>query len=76
MPTNRTAFSVCGHKGHGAFCHRCKEAERLEGLAKQKGTSPEDAKKHGAEAARLRGPRRKKGERMTALPAQAEQPSS
>lgn len=23
-------FSVCGHSGKGAYCHRCKDAEALE----------------------------------------------
>lgn len=32
MPATRHKFQ-CGHKGHGAFCHRCAEAARMQSFA-------------------------------------------
>lgn len=32
MPSTRMRFS-CGHKGFGAFCHRCADSERFAKLA-------------------------------------------
>lgn len=66
----RIQFSKCGHKGMGAFCHRCAEADRLEAIGngekKPVGTGRKDGKPVAfagwkkedflAEAKRLRGP--------------------
>jgi hypothetical protein len=30
MPARRHSFNGCSHKGFGAFCHRCAQAEKLE----------------------------------------------
>ncbi len=62
MPTTKMSFSKCGHKGHGAYCHRCDDAERLEKLAdtptdKRKSHKEWDEGALRAEAARLRAPR-------------------
>lgn len=34
MPATRAKFSQCQHRGFGAYCHRCAEAERMEACAK------------------------------------------
>lgn len=34
----RHTFSSCGHKGFGAYCHRCKEADRMDAIADGKAT--------------------------------------
>ena len=52
MPSTKAKFSSCGHRGHGAFCHRCQQAAKIE----------EDEGKVTAEVLRLRGPQRKKGQ--------------
>ena len=61
MSTTKNNFSKCGHKGRGAHCHRCADADRLEKLAdvpQDKRTAFKDLDKAQllAEAARLRGP--------------------
>ena len=53
MPSTKAKFSKCGHRGRGAHCHRCEQADRLE---KQNGDP--------AEVARLRS-QLKKGQRIT-----------
>ena len=69
MPATRHRFSKCSHKGYGAVCQRCKLAEQLVTLS----DTPKNKRKKGyghdwdndkllAEAARLRGPQRKKGQ--------------
>ena len=50
MPVTKAQFSKCGHRGHGAHCHRCEQADKLE----KEGGAP-------FEVERLRGPQRKKG---------------
>ena len=56
MPSTKARFSKCGHRGHGAHCHRCEQADKLE-------------KKGGlvavAEAIRLRGPQKNKNRRAS-----------
>lgn len=70
MPTTRHRFSKCSHRGLGAQCARCQTAERLEAMAE----IPKNKRKEGlyqdwdkeqllAEAKRLRGPQKKKGQR-------------
>ena len=72
MPASKMTFSNCSHRGHGANCHRCAAADKLEALAAK--SSGEEAKKQMAEVERLRGPQRKKGERMGSRPVQAPMP--
>lgn len=67
MPANRHTFSNCGHKGWGGYCHRCKEADKLEAKSKQKGVAKEEVEKLKAEVDRLRGRQYTKAERR-ALP--------
>jgi hypothetical protein len=76
MPATRHRFSKCSHKGYGAVCNRCKTAEQFVTLAEtpkakrpKKGLGHDwDSEKLLAEAARLRGPQRKKGQPASALP--------
>lgn len=44
MPSSKMRFS-CGHRGFGSFCHRCKDAERLEALSVQSTTVPTKKRK-------------------------------
>lgn len=75
MPATRHSFGKCGHKGFGAECHRCAEADRMESLsgAKAKALGPQMGKRKDrvgsfkgwkkeqflVEAARLRAPHTK-----------------
>ena len=53
MPVTRRKFSKCGHKGFGVSCHRCEQAEKIEGqVAKLKDGEKKDKLK--AEVKRLR----------------------
>jgi hypothetical protein len=46
MSATRHRFSKCGHKGFGAFCHRCDTADKLEAKAKTvKKAEPKEGKK-------------------------------
>lgn len=60
MPHRRHGFSGCSHKGYGAHCHRCAQADKLEAKL-PKNIASEDFAKKKAEIDRLRAPAKKKG---------------
>lgn len=53
---NRKKFSPCGHLGFGAYCHRCKAAEKLKHAA-QLPANAKDKASMLAEAERLFRPK-------------------
>ncbi len=62
MPATRHKHSKCGHRGFGADCARCLQAEKLEKEEEKLKDGPKKAALK-AEAARLRGPQTRKGRR-------------
>jgi len=74
MPATRARFPKCGHRGFGASCARCRQADRLD----ERATSEANAGRGKAaavlqaEALRLRGPQMRGKRRPPVVMVQAE----